>query len=721
MRSSASSRNYPVYSACILIGAFTLYTLLSSQIMVGLLQYPLILGVLALAYLYYRSLGDGEASSTSGATVGVLSLYSITAIVAFHPTIHTIFRSDDWIILSLFNSIEGITLASAKDIALFEMFGDVRFQPMAHFLLFARYLLFGNNILLHHLLNMALHVLTGLLIFLLLSSLTKNLKLSFILGLLFITLPSQFDAIVWTYHIYIIVSTLFVFLLMYLALKYAESPKRLLLFTALLLALVSMLLYEPAILAPASLLLIISGLYLSGDSGLTRRDLLLPLCSVIVVYAFYLGLTVYGLSLTRQDHFASLSLSELATPGNMVKALMVTFTNLWESTFLKNIGITPNVIITNIIYVATPTGLYTGLAPLGKIALGLFILSLFRPGHSNRHIAIALGGLALSYIYIISLGRVPGNPATYVPSQPRYQYFPNALLLTTAGMLLWRKFQDKGLRPLISALLFAILFWNLLNVVYANNMVGKASAPLDYHYSNIKEFLKSNPSAKLQLSLTPGADWKFYLGSDIAFDLLFKERLTKFQQKATHIYDGETFSVNRSYGTDAVGEDLGNFTVEWVYHRGGKTVQANPVRIIGPGKTYPKISIIAGERVRVDMVVSGGSEIHSFSLAYPPWSPDNTEAVHITHMIVEKDDNVLCLAYNGILVDKIALNTAYRQWNGDGLGLYGEYFRGSGEPVLIMDTQLFTDIARRGCKDKQRGEILAPELLSIKKKTAKPL
>jgi hypothetical protein len=718
MRSSEISRNYPVYSACILIGAFTLYTLVSSKTFILTHQYPLIFGVVALAYLFYRSIDDDGAGSTPS-MAAILSLYSITAIVAFHPTVDTIFRSDDWIILSLFESIEGLTLASAKNIALFEMFGDIRFQPLAHFALFARHQLFGNNIALYHLLNIALHVLTGVSVFMLLSSLTRDSKLSFIGGLIFITLPSQFDTIIWTYHIYIIASTLAVLLALYLTVEYTRTKSLGQLAGALLLSLTSMLFYEPAIAAPAALLLIISGMYITGEANITRRDLAITVSAVAVVYAFYIGVTLYGLSLTRETHFVSFS--DITTLENIFNALRVTAINLWESTFIKNIGITPGISIKDLVYLIPPKGLYTSFASLIKIELGLFLLALSIPSKKRLHIIAALGALAVSYVFIIALGRMLTNPNGYVQFQPRYQYFPNAVLLTAAGMLLLKRFQNRALRPLINTILFAMLFWNLLNVVHANNLVAATTGPLDYHYLNIKDFLRSNPSSRLRLDLTPEDNWKFYLGSDIAFDILFKERLTKFKRKATHIYDGESFKVNPDYAKAGAGRELGDFTVEWLYHRRQGTVQARPIGITGPYGIYPKISIMAGELLRVDMVASGGLEVHSFSLAYPHLTHDGPGPLPVTHMIVEKDDNVLCLAYNGVLVDKIELKTGYRQWNADGLGLYGDYFRGSGEPVLIMGIELSPDTAKRGCKDKLPGAIIAPEIPSIKKRTDKAL
>jgi hypothetical protein len=55
------------------------------------------------------------------------------------------------------------------------------------------------------------------------------------------------------------------------------------------------------------------------------------------------------------------------------------------------------------------------------------------------------------------------------------------------------------------------------------------------------------------------------------------------------------------------------------------------------------------------------------------------------------------------------LKTAYRQWNGDYLGLYGEYFSGSAEPVGITDLKPLPETTKYECKDCQRGAVIAPE------------
>jgi hypothetical protein len=53
-------------------------------------------------------------------------------------------------------------------------------------------------------------------------------------------------------------------------------------------------------------------------------------------------------------------------------------------------------------------------------------------------------------------------------------------------------------------------------------------------------------------------------------------------------------------------------------------------------------------------------------------------------MLIEKDDNVLCLAYNGVLADKAPTDRRTAEY---------------------------------GCKDKCMGALIAPEFFSIKKKT----
>ncbi len=109
------------------------------------------------------------------------------------------------------------------------------------------------------------------------------------------------------------------------------------------------------------------------------------------------------------------------------------------------------------------------------------------------------------------------------------------------------------------------------------------------------------------------------------------------------------------------------------------------------------------------MVVSGTKELHTFSQTYPEASADDPGTTHIVHMVVEKDDNVLCLAYNGMLDGRVELDSSYNDWNGDGYGLYGEYFTGSGEPVGIIKLKITPERALYGCKEFARGEIIDPK------------
>ncbi len=704
MRLPESLRKYPV---CILIGAFTLYTLFSSHTTPGLLGYALTVAVLALSYLYYRSLGAKENSVAPLSIAAALSLYSITTVILFYPTIGTLFRSDDWLILSLFNSIDGFSPESIKKITLFEMFGDIRFQPLAHLLLFVRYIVFGDSILSYHLLNMALHVVTGLCVMLILERTTKNPQLSFLGGLIFIALPGQFDTVVWTYHIYIITGTISILSAVYLTLEYARTKEAVLLGAALGLTLASMLFYEPAILAPASLLVIIYGLSVTGGAEISRRELAAATVAVGVIYAFYIGLTLYGLSLTRETHFVSFS--DMATAGNIAKAIAVTAANLWESTFIRGIGVSHIVGIDDIVYLMSPATLYNNFSSIVKIALGLLLILSIKPTKRRLYLIVPLAALALSYIFIIALGRVLTNPAAYVPAQPRYQYFPNAMLVTAMGILLAKRFGSTMARPVLATLLFAILFWNISNTIYANNLVAEAMKHQDYHYYNIKDFLKSNPDSRLLITARPEADWKFSLGTDISLDILFKERLTKFPSKATHLYDGENFTLNPDYRPGPGSELLGDFTAEWIFYRRRGTVAANPIRIIGPAGIYPGISITPEGLLRVDMVVAGTRELHTFSQPYPAPDPDDPRPTHTVHMIVEKDDNVLCLAYNGMLDGRVELRSGYNDWNSDGAGLYGEYFTGSGEPVGIIKLGITPERALYGCSEYARGEIIDPK------------
>ncbi|MBI5642582.1 MAG: hypothetical protein HY954_03800 [Deltaproteobacteria bacterium] len=686
-------KKHVIYAACALICAFIIYTIVNSFAETNPFQWGLLAGIFILAHGVHSLLGRQILKTDSARYTAVFFVYAAAAAVVFYPTANNIFRGDDWLILMLFNSIEEFSLQALKDISFFEMFGHIRFQPLAHLLIFLRYLAFGNHIILYHALNIALHVIAGFLIFLVLKAFLKDVQFSFIFGLLFITLPSQFDTVVWTYHIYIILGTMLVLFTIFLIHKYVETGKLIFILLSILFALVSVLLYEPAFLAPAAILFIVAGLYLTKKGPLPKRNLAIIAALIFATYVFYLGITAWGYTVTHSRH--KMTLGIMATWSMFVNTLQVMAMNIWESLFIKNIGVSPYVQIKDIVYVKLPEIVYSDTVAVVKILIALFVTSLSRVVKTHRYVFFTLIIVAVSYIFIISIGRLVTNDMAYVPSQSRYQYFPNAMLVIAAALLLWHKYQQKHLKTVITFILFAFFFWNSQNVLFANNQVAGAMEPLDVHYYRLKDFFASKPEARLFIDFTPDTKGNFVMGSDMALDFLFNKKVTKFLGNATHVYDGNDIKENSMYyGSGS--NYLNDFTVKWFYIRDKSRDLKHDISIIGSDKVYPKISLSQENHVKIEFEDLSTGAIDTYRLKYPA-PPENITRTWIgAEIIVQKHGDELSLIFNGMPYDKQRLLSIYKNWDKDGIDLLGGYYKGAAESIYVNKLHIHADTIEPG-------------------------
>lgn len=686
--------------AAVLAGIFGIFALATSYsgTQVSVYQWLLTLLLAGLGAGVYFFLDIGKADIRVKAAC-VFLLYSAAAYAVFYPTICNVFRSDYWLIAVLFHDgYAHPSLEAVKKIAFFEMFGNIRFQPLAHLLMFARFLVLGNNVILYNVLNLALHTAVAFFIFLILLDLTEDAGFSSLFGLLFIALPSQFDAVPWNYHVYIIAGTLFALASYLLARRFAKTDKVSYLAGAAVIALLSVFLYEPALLVPASLFLIIPGRRSSG--GGSRRRILLVIFIIAAAYMAYLGFTFYGFTLTRAKH--TMSLTDLILPVNIWRSALAVLINLWESTLIKNIGVIPFIEVRELVYVRLPDGVYSDFLSITRIITGLVIISMFRIDRKNSLTAFTLAAVALSYLLIISLGRMITNDQQYIITQPRYQYFANALMITAAGLLLWPKYTgQRSARMIITILLAGVFLWNTQNTLYGSGKVGGAMKPLDTQYYRIKGFLKEHRDAILLFDYSKENE-KLSLGSDIALDVLFDGRVTRFTGKATHIYDGAAFKENPAYGKGAAQGRLADFTAGWVYSKSPRYLLRNAIGVVGPGNAYPKVSITPYGFLRVDLRNAATGNVDTYILEYP------YAAEFSSSMAVEKEGGELCLIHNGVLYDKVRLDSAYKAWDKDGVDLMGDYYRGHGEPVWLSKFFFRSDAAIYRCADAVKGERLIP-------------
>ena len=677
------NRPIPTYTAGLLVALFTAYTVfLSHRILTpgGWLVSYIIFSVAVVAgFFFERRSRKGEEA----ARWPVLAVFAVVSALAFHETAGALMRSEEWLITSLFYRLDGVTLEGLERVSFFEIFGHMRFQPAAHLLLYLKFLLFGSSVFAYHALNIALHAVTGFLVYLVLLRFTAQWRLAYIFGLLFLVLPGQFDTVVWTYHTYIMAGLSSLLLSLLLAERYLYGGARSLL-AAFAFSALAVLLYEASILAPLAVFLIIVARGRDAGALTCRR----AAEAMIAAYAVYLAVTAYGITLTGEAQRQSMG--AMADPELFARAAKTVFINLWESNFIKNIGVVPYLRIADIVNMIIPREIYREPMALVKILMGLLIVTQMRFSKGSRLVVVVLVGAALSYLFIISLGRLTTNEINYIVEQPRYQYYPNALLLMAAAILLGKKFLSHRAGPVITIFLAAFFFWNTQNVLFANRMVAASMESMNIHYVKVKEFVDKNPSARILVTSVPDTSDRFFLGKELALDIMFPENITKFTSKATHFYDRGVFTKNHLRGIVPEGAELGDFTIGWMQWYPEGVARGKDIVLVGSDESLPSLSFTPRGGVKVEMRnrESGAREVFGFDM--PPLGGESS-------IIVEKAGRELCVFFNGKVVGRRTLTSSYDGWKDDGLDLLGDYYGGAGELFFVSRLLVIADRSLYNC------------------------
>ncbi|MBI5048519.1 MAG: hypothetical protein HZB54_06205 [Deltaproteobacteria bacterium] len=651
-----------------------------------------------------------EHEAKGGKLLLVFLAYGIIAFTIFSPTIDNIFRSDYWLIAALFNTSRVLSLNDIKAIATFEMFGDQRSQPLAHLLMFARYKLLGNYIELYNVLNILLHIINGFLIFIILKKITKKLIVPSLFGIFFIVMPGHFDTVAWTYHIYIVLGTTFFLIILFLLLQIFDSRRLFYIYLSTFLLIFLVLFYEAFVLAPA-VVLIFYILHVSlkyNAETFPKQQTGLMFYSTFFAYLVFIVTTliVFNIAGARSN----MKLMDLLSFRNVTMALQGSLLDIWE-TALKNINIGPIIEIKDIVYLHLPSLLISKWKDIFNLAVGIIVLCYFRITRGNMFLVLPLFIMLLSYLFIISLGRVHSNDIDYIVTQPRYQYFPNSLLAIIGGLLLWSEnHQRKRKHAMIIMIgLLIIIGGDVRNTFLMERKVAEAMKPMTTHFWRIKKFVADNPDAKIFLKFVPDNKGVFSLGTDIALDILYADtgKITKSLNNATHIYDSKHFLKNEQYHLN--NDNLGNFTIEFMYGPITNTLRKEVI-ILGSDKIFPRVSLTTDKSILIKMRNTKTGLVDEYKF---PFSPANSQE-WLEHpvlkdwasIIIEKDGDNLCFIGNGILEKKVALNGTHRQWDKDGMDMLGGYYKGTSEVVFIMRSFVQVDDAKYKCSKQDVGNHL---------------
>lgn len=637
-------------------------------------------------------------------SVAVFIFYASVAVMAYLPTMNDILRSDHWFFLTLARSPE----TTWRDVVSFEMFGHFHFQPLRWLMFYAIDKLFNNNMLLYHVLSVTVHLINGLVIFLILRTILETGMFTFLMGLLFIVCTSHFDAVTWSLMFDWQVGTLFYLLALLLLVRYIWLKSSITnVYLAILLSAIPTMLEEGFVLGPMFILISFLLAHRCSEGG-AKQDTLVPSYSILcLVFAFYL-LYLYGaLVLNPLVGVAKKGPFDILTWENGFRGFYTTLTFVVNMNILNNIGLfPPEVEIHNLVYLYPPLFGYGGALFKSMILLSLFVtLFWYSRRLKNWYFTLPLVLTGLFYLWIISTGRIRTGGFEYILTRSHYAYFTNALFLTAVALTVWPPDERVKRFFLVSGLLVLITL-NFKNTLLSNEKVADAMQTMDAHYYRVERFLKTNPGATLFIDFIPhNKNDYFAMCTDKALDICFGSRITKFVKRATHTYDSEAFIPNNKYdpATPNTPSLLEDFTIEWLSCLSPEYLRREVV-VIGSDRMYPKISIVPGGFVSVQMENCNTRGLDTYNVHYPGTLFRSPVGQDWAWIVIEKHGKELCFILNGTLYEKFPLNDNHLGWQKDGVELLGNYHKGMAESVQIGRLYVKIGESKYRCGNKRVGD-----------------
>jgi hypothetical protein len=614
----------------------------------------------------------------SKAHLVILALGLMGSLLAFSPSLTAPFRSDEWYIAN-FSQHTSLTLEAIGQVSYWELFGDPRFQPFSHLLLFLIHKVLGNNFLLFHLLNWVSHVIVGLLIYAIVREVHGDKMTSSLCAVLFLTGYSHFDTVSWTYHIYIIHQTACLLFGFWVVLK---DPSQLRWWQALvggILVGFACYFYEAALVIPILILMVMLWLHhasLKRDLGSNLRKLSVFAVCMVVVYGGFLGLYLssVGGQLTGRIDWAL-----------FLKAAQNTLSGLWQQGVIANLGFPPQQAIGDLFYLQ---GSAFGILPVLGIALLLAAVAVGLRAHGLRHLEQIkhLGALVViflvctvSYYGIIAIGRFN----LYVVTQARYFYLPDAFLVLVLSWPLamvgsaWREqYSHSGgdaghhsFRAIMHPKTWAwcavciIIILNTCHIYAACREIARILSPVKESIETVKHFSKTRDSgSRLYVDFVPrNLDDKLFGGTHVALETCFAGTgmLTRNIAEAAFVYD-RADGISPSPRLESQEADSTDFTLEFDYVMWGRLITV----IDSPENTFRIRQVSADENellLRLTYRLGKNQRELYMSARHPRH--------YVSHVVIQKQNDTLYMVEEGRLIAVRRIGQGEIRWQDDMLFL----------------------------------------------------
>lgn len=204
-------------------------------------------------------------------------ILALAAVAAYVVCIVNDFHTDDWIVLSILR--DGFSFGD-----FLSMENPARFRPLTNFLLYIRYLAFGDRAFLYYSLNIILHALVTVSLFLLLVKIEIPKAAAFISSLFFAVYFQHYEAVIWLYGIIREFAAIFYIACLWQLHDYIRSGKTkpLVIFGALSLA--GLFIVEDFVVAPLAFIVFVLFLSNKGERIKSSRPVALIAVASLIIY-----------------------------------------------------------------------------------------------------------------------------------------------------------------------------------------------------------------------------------------------------------------------------------------------------------------------------------------------------------------------------------------------------------------------------------------------------
>ena len=587
----------------------------------------------------------------------VLAVGVIGSFLAFLPVLTTPFRNDEWYIAS-FSRHAPVTLQTIAQVSSWELFGDPRFQPLSHLLLFFVHRVLGNSFMLFHLLSWVSHAVVGLLIYGIVKDLHGHKMTAALSAILFVTGFSHFDTVSWTYHLYIIHQTACFLFGFWIVLR---GPSRLRWWQGVaggILVGFASYFYEAGLAIPIFILGTMFWSHYKSEKSESHSNL-------IRVFSFAVCVVVgYGAFLGFHLLQVGSQISARVDVALFLRAARNSFAGLWSQAILGNLGFPPRHAMGDIFYLQ---GNELSFAPI--VATGIFLAALasglrrFRQRSAGKNRAYLLPvflACAVSYYGIIAIGRFN----LYVLTQARYFYLPDAFLVLAASwpMVLACSVQSKepskqGIcsrrhilrsiaRPQVWAIgaVCIVITLNACHVFGMCREIARTLAPVKDAIDTVEDFCRRwNGEKRLYVDFLPrNLAGRLFGGTHVALEtsLEMPGILTRHVSEAQYVFtESQGIIPNPTFRRQKTNGD--DFTLEFDYVMWGPFISV----IDSPENTFRIRQLSAQENELLLRLTyqTGADRRECFVTARHPRH-------YVSHVVIQQQDNTLYAVEEGKVI-----------------------------------------------------------------------